>query len=152
MLSSLGSSTWGVRLQDMRRLYEAIGLLQMMYACSIWSNANLNDKKRCYTYKTIDALRSIQGAARSICGAYRATLSAALDVETFLLPIEQQIWKHNADVITRLSLSRVIARTVCYEPRETVPVAIDKNHRVYKSLWQKAYEALRNKQVRDLDR
>jgi hypothetical protein len=82
MLSSLGSSTWGVRLQDMRRLYEAIGLLQMMYACSIWSNANLNDKKRCYTYKTIDALRSIQGAARSICGAYRATLSAALDVET----------------------------------------------------------------------
>jgi hypothetical protein len=73
-------------------------------------------------------------------------------VETFLLPIEQQIWKHNADVITRLSLSRVIARTACYEPRETVPVAIDKNHRVYKSLWQKAYEALRNKQVHDLDR
>jgi len=34
-LSSLGSSTWGVRLQDMRRLYEAIALPQMMYACSI---------------------------------------------------------------------------------------------------------------------
>jgi ribonuclease HI len=153
MLSSLGSSTWGVRLQDMRRLYEAIALPQMMYACSIWSNANLNDKKRCYTYKTIDALRSIQArAARSICGAYRATSRAALDVETFLLPIEQQIWKHNADVITRLSSSRVIARTACCEPSETVPVAIDKNHRAHKSSWQKAYEGLRNKQVRDLDR
>ena len=35
MLSSLGSSTWGVSMQDMRKLYEAIALPQMMYACSI---------------------------------------------------------------------------------------------------------------------
>lgn len=59
MLSSLGSSTWGVQLQDMRRLYKAIALPQMMYTCSIWSNANLNNKKRSYTHKTVDALRSI---------------------------------------------------------------------------------------------
>jgi hypothetical protein len=58
-LSSLGSSTWGVRLQDMRKLYEAIALPQIMYACSIWSNANLNDKKRGYMNKTLDNLRSI---------------------------------------------------------------------------------------------
>jgi ribonuclease HI len=153
MLSSLGSSTWGVRLQDMRRLYEAIALPQMMYACSIWSNADLNDKKRGYTHKTLDALRSIQArAARSICGAYRATSRVALDVEAFLLPIEQQIWKHNADVITRLSSSRVIAKTACYEPREPVPIVIDKNYRSHRSPWQKAYEALRSKQVRDLDK
>jgi ribonuclease HI len=153
MLSSLGSSTWGVRLQDMRRLYEAIALPQMMYACSIWSNANLNDKKRCYTYKTIDALRSIEArAARSMCGAYRATSRVALDVETFLLPIEQQIWKHNADVITRLSSSRAIAKTTCYEPREPVPAVNDKIYRAHRSPWQKAYEALGNRQVRDLDR
>jgi hypothetical protein len=70
----------------------------MMYACYIWFNADLNDKKRGYTHKTLDALRSIQTrAARSICGAYRAILRAALDVETFFLPIEQQIWKHKAD-------------------------------------------------------
>jgi ribonuclease HI/retron-type reverse transcriptase len=152
-LSSLGSSTWGVRLQDMRRLYEAIALPQMMYACSIWSNANLNDKKRGYTHKTVDALRSIQTrAARSICGAYRATSRVALDVETFLLPVEQQIWKHNADIVTRLSSSRAIAQTACYQPREPVPVVIDKNYRAHKSPWQKAYEALKNKQVRDLDK
>jgi hypothetical protein len=152
-LSSLGSSTWGVRLQDMRRLYEAIAVPQMMYACSVWSNANLNDKKRGYTHKTLDALRSIQArAARSICGAYRVTSRAALDVETFLLPIEQQIWKHNADVITRLSSSRAIAKTACYEPREPVPVVIDKNYRAHKTPWQRAYEALRSRQVRDLDK
>jgi hypothetical protein len=133
-LGSLGSSTWGIRLQDMRRLYEAIALPQMMYACSIWSNANLNDKKRGYTHKTVDALRSIQArAARSICGAYRATSRVALDVETFLLPIEQQIWKHNRDVVTRLSSSRTIAQTACYEPREPTPTVIDKNYRAHKS-------------------
>ncbi|KAH7563672.1 hypothetical protein BM1_00719 [Bipolaris maydis] len=153
MLSSLGSSTWGVRLQDMRRLYEAIALPQMMYACSIWSNANLNDKNRAYTHKTIDALRSIQArAARSICGAYRATSRAALDVETFLLPIEQQIWKHNADVVTRLSSSRDIAKTAGFEPREPALVATDKNHRAHKSPWQRIYEELRREQVRNLDK
>ncbi|KAI0570491.1 RNase-H domain containing protein [Pyrenophora tritici-repentis] len=152
-LWKLASSTWGVRLQDMRRLYEAIALPQMMYACSIWSNANLNDKNRAYTHKTIDALRSIQArAARSICGAYRATSRAALDVETFLLPIEQQIWKHNADVVTRLSSSRDIAKTAGFELREPAPVAMDKNYRAHKSPWQKIYEALRSKQVRNLDK
>ena len=104
MLGSLGSFTWSVRPQDMRRLYETTALSQMMYACSIWSITNLNDKKHGYTHKTVDALRSIQArAARSICGVYRVTLRVALNVETFLLPIEQQIWKHNVDVITRLS-------------------------------------------------
>jgi hypothetical protein len=79
-------------------------------------------------------------------------LRVALDVETFLLPIEQQIWKHNADVITWLSSSRAIAKAACYEPRELVLIVIDKNYRAHRSLWQKAYEALRSKQVRDLDR
>lgn len=78
-LNSLGSSTWGIRLQDMRRLYEAIAILQMRYACSIWANANLKDKKRSYTHKTLEDLRSIQArAARSICGAYKATSRADL--------------------------------------------------------------------------
>jgi hypothetical protein len=79
-------------------------------------------------------------------------LRVALDVEAFVLPIEQQIWKHNADVVTRLSSSRAIAKTACYEPHELVPVVIDKNYRAHKTPWQKAYEALRSKQVRDLDR
>ena len=100
----------------------------MMYACSIYSNADLNDKKRRYTHKTLDALRSIQArAARSICGAYRVILKVALDVDKFLLPIEQQTWKHNADVITQLSSLRAIAKTASNDirllPRSTVPLA-----------------------------
>jgi hypothetical protein len=37
----------------------------------------------------MDALQSIQAsAARSICGAYKATSRAALDIEALLLPVE----------------------------------------------------------------
>lgn len=46
-------------------------------------------------------------------------------------------------------MSRTIAQTACYEP---VLVVIDKNYRAHKSPWQKAYKALRSKQVRDLDK
>jgi ribonuclease HI/exonuclease III len=152
-LNSLGSSTWGIRLQDMRKLYEAIVLPQMMYGCSIWSNANLHEGSRTYTHKTIDALRSIQArAARSICGAYKATAMAALDVEAFLLPVEQQIWRRNADVITRLSSCREIAKTAGFELNEPVPVVAKRNRRPRKSPWWKINEELRSKQVRDLEK
>merc|ERR1711881_172785 len=48
-------------------------------------------------------LKAVQArAARSICGAFKATSRPALDVETHLLPIEHQIWKHNAEAVGRM--------------------------------------------------
>lgn len=35
-------------------------------------------------------------------GAYKATSLPALDVEMHLLPIEQQIWKHNNEALDRI--------------------------------------------------
>ena len=48
-LSGLGSSSWGVSLGDMWMIYEGTALPQMMYACSIWLNANI--KGKLYTRK-----------------------------------------------------------------------------------------------------
>jgi hypothetical protein len=53
-LSSLGGSTWGITFADMRKLYQATVLPQMMYACFIWSNASI--KGRMYTKKTLKCL------------------------------------------------------------------------------------------------
>ena len=93
-LSCLEGSNWGVSLGDMRRIFEGTALTQMMYACSIWSNASL--KGKLYTKKTLNILEGIQArAARSVCRAYKATSRAAPNIETLILPIEQQIWKHN---------------------------------------------------------
>lgn len=100
-LSSLGSSTWGVKTKEMRTIYNGVAIPQMMYACSLWSNASWGGKG--YTKRTLQRLEKLQArAARSMCGAYRATSSPALDVEMHLTPIEQQIRKHNLITIGRI--------------------------------------------------
>ena len=100
-LGCLGSSTWGVSLADMRKIYRGVAVPQMMYACSLWSNPG--GSKGIYTDKTLNMLKAVQArAARSICGAFKATSRPALDVETHLLPIEHQIWKHNAEAVGRM--------------------------------------------------
>ena len=104
-LSSLGISTWGLTLGDARTIYRGVVVLQIMYACSAWSNANWRTRGRPYTDKTLAQIQSIQTrAARAVSSAYRATSAPALDIETYLLPLEHQIWKHNADCLGRIGL------------------------------------------------
>lgn len=90
------SSLWFTLVCTMRiTLVQKHAAVKHIEAINIKSNANLNDRKRGYTHSTIDALRSIRArAARTICGAYKATLGAALNMKSFLLLVEQQIWRH----------------------------------------------------------
>lgn len=100
-LASLGSSTRGVRMSDMRKIYNGVVVPQMMYACSAWSNSRANSIP--YAVKILDTLRSLQArGARTICGAFKATSRAALDVEAYLLPVAQQIEKHNMHILGRI--------------------------------------------------
>jgi ribonuclease HI len=82
----------------------------MFYACSAWSNSS--SPSHTYTNKTLNKLKSTQArAARIISGAFKATASAALDIEVYLTPIKQQIWKHNAKMLaTILSSEDAIVR------------------------------------------
>lgn len=117
-----------------------------MYACSIWTNEN--GKKHTYTKKALDILQGIQArAARIICGAFKATSRAALDIEAFLLPIEQQIWKHNADTITRLLSSKTIASTVGFQPTDATHTIERTKHT---GSWQRIYSEMRDKWRQDL--
>ncbi|KJK76179.1 hypothetical protein H634G_08585 [Metarhizium anisopliae BRIP 53293] len=104
-LCSLGGSTWGLTFQDMRKIYRGVVVPQIMYACSAWSNANWRTRNMPYTNKTLVNLQSLQArAARLISGAFKATSTPALDIETHLLPIEHQIWKHNIECLGRIGL------------------------------------------------
>ena len=148
-LSCLGSSTWGVSLVDARRIYEGTALPQMMYACSIWSNAST--KGKLYTQKTINTLQSIQArAARTICGAFKATSRAALDIEAFLLPIKQQIWKHNTEVVTRLLSCTDIASTAAFQAN-TAQSTTDKVFRKHVDPWQSIHNNMKSRQIQGFD-
>ncbi|KAJ3453426.1 hypothetical protein MRS44_017673 [Fusarium solani] len=102
-LSSLGSSTWGVPMRELRTVYRRVAIPQMMYACSAWSNANWSANGESVSARVLRKLQSLQArGARVIGGAYRATSIPALNIETYLLPIEEQILKHNIDALGRI--------------------------------------------------
>ncbi|KAJ3560528.1 hypothetical protein NPX13_g9271 [Xylaria arbuscula] len=104
-MSCLGNSTWGAGLDGMRKIYRGVAIPQMLYACSVWSNADIRGKG--YTKKTLEMLQTMQArAARTITGAFKATSRPALNIESYLLPIQQQIWKHNAETIGRILSSQ----------------------------------------------
>ena len=100
-LTSLAGSTWGASVTELRRIYQAVVIPQMMYGCSAWSVAH--ERGEGYTKQTIDSLKRLQAkAARIIGGAYKATSGPALDIELYLLPIEQQIWKTSSETVSRI--------------------------------------------------
>ncbi|PVH69368.1 hypothetical protein DL98DRAFT_439194, partial [Cadophora sp. DSE1049] len=100
-LTSLAGSTWGASVTELRRIYQAVVIPQMMYGCSAWSVAQ--ERGEGYTKQTIDSLKRLQAkAARIIGGAYKATSGPALDIELYLLPIEQQIWKTSSETVSRI--------------------------------------------------
>ncbi|KAF7949960.1 hypothetical protein EAE96_007266 [Botrytis aclada] len=73
----------------------------MMYGCSVWSVSQ--ERGEGYTRQTIDSLKRLQAkAARIIGGAYKATSGPALNIQLHLLPIEQLIWKTNAETVSRI--------------------------------------------------
>jgi ribonuclease HI len=150
-LSCLGGSNWGASLMDMRRIYAGTVLPQVMYACSVWSNASA--KGRLYTKRTLNTLKSLQArAARAICGAYKATSNAALDVEAYLLPIKQQIWRHNADTVTRLLSSTDIAAASGFQTSTVQPTAANKARIRHTSSWQKVHSDMVDKRNQGFER
>jgi hypothetical protein len=149
-LSCLGGSDWGASLLDLRRIYEGTALPQIMYACSIWSNASM--KGKLYTRRMLNTMQTIQArAARVISGAYRATSRPALDIESFLLPIEQQIWKHNADTVIRLLSSTDIATTSGFQSSTTEPTAADKARGRHTNSWQKIRSDMASQRTQGFD-
>lgn len=89
VLAGLSDSVWGTRLPRMRQMLHAVVIPQLTYACSVWYT--LHDKQK-HNKSHLKQLVSVQyQAVRAITGAYRATSSPALDIETYTLPIKQKL-------------------------------------------------------------
>ncbi|KAI9041807.1 putative RNA-directed DNA polymerase from transposon X-element [Aspergillus affinis] len=87
-LRNISASTWGTSLLNMRTIYLAVVVPQMLYGVAAWYSPTSGRSKYAKRQKTINEFERIQTrAAILISGAFRNTVSAALGAELFLLSV-----------------------------------------------------------------
>jgi ribonuclease HI len=88
-LSAVGASTWGLQVDELRKIYLAVIIPRMLYGLSTWYSPDPRRGHIATNKKTAKTLSAIQHKALCrISGAFRTTAKAALEVELAIPPID----------------------------------------------------------------
>jgi hypothetical protein len=120
-LKTLTGSTWGASLEAGLRVYTAAARPALLYGCSAWYAPKDTPE---YRKGVARKLQAIQGRClRAISGAYKATATEALEIETYIPPIYLQ-----AEVIVANS----ICRTLTTNLQKVIESAADRIRRQFR--------------------
>ena len=98
-LYKITGSTWGGSYTAIRKIYKATVLPQITYCCSVWYPQFL-DRKKGYLVKMLESVQA--KAAMVITGADKGTSFPALNIEAFLVPIDQVLEQLALNTMVRI--------------------------------------------------
>ena len=107
-LRSIAQSAWGGSLEGMCKLYQAIKVPKLLYACSVCAPLQRGRGWATAFKKMVLKLSMLQKEAIAAeTGALRCTASLALEVETNIPPIQQRLAKLIYGTVNRIRCSPV---------------------------------------------
>ncbi len=117
-LKTLTGSTWGASLETGLRVYSAAIRPALLYGCSTWYSP---ENTPGYRKGVARELQAIQGRClRAITGAYKATSTESLEIETFTPPIH---------LYAEMVVANSICRTLATDLRGVIDKATDRIRR-----------------------
>jgi hypothetical protein len=102
-LSAITGSTWGATREQILKLYKAVVIPGMLYACSTWYIPSEERGFKVRKKLVEEALSRLQKKALCIAtGAFRTTALSVLEVETYTLPIPLQLLQISVKTALRI--------------------------------------------------
>jgi len=122
-LQMVTGATWGISLPSGREIYRTVVRPALTYGAGTWYRPR---SVQGWTQGIDNRLRTVQARClRVIAGAYRATAGEALEVETYVEPLDLYITKIAAEAAVRHQLSSSAKGTTerCQRIRESTNVS-----------------------------